>query len=179
MPPISRLQPVDSSNKNGLIRVNARKAAPMAKTLQDPVRRIKNMLIPHGTLIAVADGRKLELFRNNGDEVNLKLDALATPDLNAHATDSGHHHHSSSANPARHLQEEDAFAAAAVGWLNHQTIDGHIENLIVIAAPRTLGEMRRHYHVTLKNKLLAELSKEMTGQPADKIAHELKTTHAH
>ncbi len=137
------------------------------------------MLIPHGTLIAVADGRTLELYRNHGDDVSLKLDALPAPDLHAHATDSGHHHHSSSANPARHLQDEDAFAASAVDWLNRQSIDGHIENLIVIAAPRTLGEMRRHYHVTLKNTLIAELSKELTGQPPATIEHELKTHHAH
>lgn len=138
------------------------------------------MLIPHGTIIAVADGARLELFRNNGDEVNVKLTPQPTPELAPHGTDSGsHHHHSSAANPSRHTQQEDSFAAAVVGWLNHQTIDGRIEHLIVIAAPRALGEMRRHYHVTLKDKLIAELSKELTGHPVEAIEHELKATHAH
>lgn len=136
------------------------------------------MLIPHGTLIAVADGVRLELFRNNGDEINLKLSPQPAPGLDAHGKDSGGRHRSSTANPDRHLQEEDSFAAAAVGWLNHQAIGGHIENLVVIAAPRALGEMRRHYHVTLKDKLIAELSKELTGQPAAAIERELKTHHA-
>jgi protein required for attachment to host cells len=135
------------------------------------------MLIPHGTLVAVADGTKIELFHNDGDETDLKLSALPKPDIHAHGKDSGGHHRSSTAEHAKHLQEEDAFAAAVVGWLNHQTIGGKIEHLIVIAAPRALGEMRRHYHVTLKNRLLGELAKELTGQPAATIEHELKLLH--
>ena len=137
------------------------------------------MLIPHGTLIAVADGARLELFRNNGDEINLKLTPQPAPDLDVHGKASGGRHRSSTANPAKHLQEEDSFAAAAVGWLNHQSIAGKIEHLVVIAAPRTLGEIRLHYHVTLKDKLIAELAKELTGKPAATIEHELKTTHTH
>ncbi len=135
------------------------------------------MLIPHGTLVAVADGIKLELFRNDGDETSLKLSALPTPDLAAHGRDSGGRHHASAAEHGKHLQEEDSHAAAVVAWLNHETIGGRIDHLIVIAAPRALGEMRRHYHVTLKNKLVGELAKELIGQPPAMIEHELKLLH--
>ncbi len=135
------------------------------------------MLIPHGTLVAVADGVKLELFRNDGDETSLKLAALPTPDLSAHGKDSGGRHRSSTAEHAKHLQEEDSHAAAVAGWLNHQTIGGKIDHLIVIAPPRALGELRRHYHVTLKERLVGELTKELTGQPLATIEHELKATH--
>ncbi len=136
------------------------------------------MLIPHATLVAVADGAKLELFRNEGDETHLKLSPLPTPDLSAHGVDSGGRHHSSSADHQAHLQHEDSFAASVVAWLNHQTIGNKIEHLIVIAPPRALGEMRKHYHVTLKNRLIGELHKELTGQPAATIEHELKLTHS-
>jgi len=137
------------------------------------------MLIPHGTLIAVADGRNAELFRNDGDEANVKLSALPKPDVHAHGKDSGGRHRSSTANHAKHLQEEDAFVAAFVGFLNHHTIANRIEHLIVIAAPRALGEMRKHYHVTLKQKLIGELAKELTGATPDKILHELQGLHPH
>jgi protein required for attachment to host cells len=70
--------------------------------------------------------------------------------------------------------EEDAFAAAAADWLNREAIANRIDDLIVIAAPRTLGELRRHYHVTLKERLRAELHKEMTGRTPVEIAEELK-----
>lgn len=136
------------------------------------------MLIPHATLVAVADGKTLELFRNDGDETSLKLSALPAPALDAHSKDSGRRHRKSTANPDHHLLDEDAFAAAAVSFLNHEAIEGRIENLVVIAAPRTLGEMRRHYHTVLKAKLVGELAKELTGKPAATIAHELKLTHA-
>jgi protein required for attachment to host cells len=136
------------------------------------------MLIPHGTLVAVADGKILELFRNVGDQTRLDLSALPPPDLPAHGRDSGSRHRSSTAEHAKHLQEEDSHAAAVVAWLNHEAIDGRIGGLVVVAPPRTLGEMRRHYHSTLKAKLVGELAKELTGKPAATIAHELKLTHA-
>lgn len=132
------------------------------------------MLIPHGTLVAVSDGTRLELFRNEGTETSLRLSALPTPKLDAHSKDSGKRHRSSTANPDRHLVEEDSFAASVVGWLNHEAIDGRIEGLIIVAAPRTLGELRRHYHVKLKEKLLGELHKELTGETPEAIAAEIK-----
>jgi protein required for attachment to host cells len=33
----------------------------------------------------------------------------------------------------------------------------------VIAAPRTLGELRKHYHKTLEAKMVGEISKDLTG----------------
>jgi protein required for attachment to host cells len=35
--------------------------------------------------------------------------------------------------------------------------------LVVIAAPRALGEMRKHYHKALTAKLLGEIAKDLTG----------------
>jgi protein required for attachment to host cells len=158
--------------------VKARSKPPAEKRLRECARR-RRMLIPHGTLIAVADGTKAELFRNDGDEANVKLSALPKPDVHAHGRDSGGRHRSSTANHAKHLQEEDAFAAAFVAFLNHETIANKVEHLIVIAAPRALGEMRRHYHVTLKSKLIGELAKELTAKSPETIVHELKLAHPH
>ena len=47
--------------------------------------------------------------------------------------------------------------------LNKRVLDGKIEALIVIAAPRTLGELRRHYHKALAAVLVGEIAKELTG----------------
>jgi protein required for attachment to host cells len=132
------------------------------------------MLIPHGTLVAVTDGKRLELLRNAGTETDPALSALPTPTLDVHSMAGGVHHRRSPANPDHHLLEEDAFAAAAADWLNREAIANRIDDLIVIAAPRTLGELRRHYHVTLKERLRAELHKEMTGRTPVEIAEELK-----
>lgn len=40
---------------------------------------------------------------------------------------------------------------------------GKFDNLIVIAAPRTLGELRKHYHKALSAKLLGEIAKDLTS----------------
>ncbi len=123
------------------------------------------MLIPHGTLVAVADGANLKLYRNTGEETHPKLILLPTPKLEGHSKDSGKRHRSSAANPDDQLIEEDSFIAAVADWLNHQAIEGKIDHLVVVAAPRALGELRRHYHKTLADKILAELDKDLIDRP--------------
>ena len=46
---------------------------------------------------------------------------------------------------------------------------GEIEEVLVIADPKTLGEMRQHYHTELRRKLAGEIDKTLTGLPIDKI----------
>lgn len=128
------------------------------------------MLLPHGAVIALVDGQKFEIYRNAGNEAAPELTAMDAPRL-----DSGNHsgagHHSSAGNHADSLVNEDAHAAAAVAWLNEQVLGHKIEGLVVIAAPRTLGEMRRHYHKQTERALLKELAKDLNGrQPAEILA---------
>ena len=52
---------------------------------------------------------------------------------------------------------------------------GGIEQLVVIAAPRSLGELRKHYHKTLEAKLTGEIAKDLTGHS---IADIEKAVHA-
>ena len=44
---------------------------------------------------------------------------------------------------------------------------------MIIAAPRTLGELRKHYHKALTALLRHELPKDLTGHSADEIAKAL------
>lgn len=67
-------------------------------------------------------------------------------------------------NPDHGQQREDGFAAATVAWLNEQALAGKIDQILIIAAPKTLGEMHRpHYHKALEGKLVGELAKDLTG----------------
>lgn len=45
--------------------------------------------------------------------------------------------------------------------LNKAVLESNIDGLVVIAAPRALGEM--HYHKALSAKLLGEIAKDLTG----------------
>lgn len=128
------------------------------------------MLLPHGTVIALIDGRNFELYRNTGDEAGPELEALPSPKLDA-SNHSGGSHKSSTGNHADSLVDEDAHAAAAAGWLNGEVLSHRLKDLVVIAPPRTLGEVRKHYHKLTEQALRKELHKDLIGkQPADIVA---------
>jgi len=122
------------------------------------------MMLPKGTTVAVADGEKLNLFSNTGDEASLKLSPAAHSHVDADAKGSGSRTNSSG-NPDQSQSNEDDFSSGIVEMLNKQVLEGGIHGLVVIAAPRALGEMRKHYHKALTEKLLGEIAKDLTGHP--------------
>lgn len=134
------------------------------------------MLLAHGAVIALIDGRNFELYRNAGDEAEPQLAALPAPRLDSH-NHSGGSHHSSAGNHADSLVGEDAHAIAAVNWLNAQVLDHKIESLTIIAAPRTLGELRKHYHKQTASVLRRELAKDLIGRKPDAILAALREGH--
>lgn len=133
------------------------------------------MRIPHQALVAVADGRKLLLLRNQGDAEypDLKVDHAeerANPADRDQKTDA----------PGRasggvggrqdtmdevdfHEQEERRFAADIADKLQERALANDFESLIIVAPARTLGEMRRHYHKSVSERLMFELDKDLTG----------------
>lgn len=121
------------------------------------------MKIPKGATIAVADGELINLFRNGGDESAPKLTSLTHAAISTENMGSGGRHQSSSANPSDSQQDEDSFAAGVAEMLNKRVLSGEIVSLIIVAAPRTLGELRKHYHKTLSAVLVGEVSKDLTG----------------
>ena len=131
------------------------------------------MLLPHGAVVAVVDGEKLELYRNIGNEAAAELSRMDAPKLDEHNKGSGARHITSSANPG-HLLGEDAHAAAVVGWLNQGATKGEIKHLVVVAPPRTLGEMRRHYDKQLEATLVGEVHKELIGRAGSDVLEALQ-----
>jgi len=121
------------------------------------------MKIPKGATIAVADGEVLNLFRNAGEESAPKLTPLPDATISTENKGSGGRHQSSSANPSDSQQDEDSFAAGIADMLNKRVLDGKIDDLIIVAAPRTLGELRKHYHKSLSAILVGEIPKDLTG----------------
>ena len=127
------------------------------------------MMLRHNTVVALVDGESVALFRNTGDEVRIELSPLAPPALRLNGHGSGGRHRSSTANPDNRLQEEDGHAAAVAQWLNREAAVNGITELVVIAAARTLGELRLHYDLHLRTRLTGEISKELVGHAASEI----------
>jgi protein required for attachment to host cells len=120
------------------------------------------MMLPKGTTVAVADGEKLNLFRNAGDEAVLRLEPATHSDLDTGSQGSGSRRNSSG-NPDASQSREDDFSIGIVDMLNKRVLDGNIDGLVMIAPPRALGEMRKHYHKALVGKLIGEIAKDLTG----------------
>jgi protein required for attachment to host cells len=134
------------------------------------------MLLPHGAVIALIDGHNFELYRNAGNEAEPELAALPTPELDAH-NHSGGSHRSSTGNHADSLVAEDAHAIAAVTWLNGQVLSHKLTDLVVVAPPRTLGELRKHYHKLTERALRKEVNKDLVGKSPETILAALREPH--
>ncbi len=144
------------------------------------------MHLPHNSVVLVADGRKMLFLRNEGDTefpnlVVEKAQEQANPATRDQATDSAGRASSpqggvqSSVEPTDfHQIEEDRFAADAADFLKTGALKNDYDSLIVIAPPKTLGELRKHYHKEVSSRLKGELDKDLTGHPIKDIEKALK-----
>jgi len=131
--------------------------------------------IPNEALVLVADGRKMLFLRNKGDGalIDLRVEShreQENPAIRDQATDAPGRSISSvgsarsSMEPTDfHQLQEDRFAAEAAELLRKRALSNDFEQLIIVAPPRTLGELRKHYHKTVEARLIAEIDKDLTG----------------
>jgi protein required for attachment to host cells len=169
------------------------------------------MRVPHNTLVAVADGRKLLFLRNEGDATypvlrKVAVEVKPNPKDSDQKTDLAGQSSSTRSGPGApaiaqngsmhargqgaqfatgggtmgeadyHQLEEDRFAAEAADMLKRRAMNGDFESLIVVAPPRTLGELRKHYHKEVSDRLTAELAKDLVNHPLDEIERILDAT---
>ena len=139
------------------------------------------MLLPHGTVFAIVDGEKFELFRNSGTEAHPSLEPIPVPTLDStnHSATTRDHDKVSRLGfgaPKDRLDkmEERAHAIAVAEWLNHEVLQHRIESLVIIADPRSLGEMRKRYHKELQKILLGDVDATMTGATPEAIVEKLR-----
>jgi protein required for attachment to host cells len=123
-------------------------------------------------MVAVVDGEKLALFKNTG-HADVDLTPEPAPEIGNRPFGSAGHS-SSQGNPDADARGEDGFALGVAETLNHWALADRFEALLVIAAPRTLGELRKHWHKTLSAKLVGEIPKDLTGHSPDQIASAIR-----
>ena len=129
------------------------------------------MELPHQTHVAVIDGENFMLFRNAGNSAEPRLEDGRQVKVDGENKSAGVRHQDDAGQRlGRTDLDELAHAAAAAEWLNKEVLENRIAKLFVIADPKSLGEMRRHYHTKLEDILIGELGKAVTGEPADRIA---------
>lgn len=135
------------------------------------------MRCPHNAHVAIADGERFLIMKNTGQPLDPKLEMVEEPDLSATNFSAGvrHQDHIGQRLGSTDLNEL-AHGAAAAEWLNAKAIAGAIKDVLVIADPKTLGEMRHHYHSELEKRLVGEIDKTVTGETAEKIAQIIATS---
>ncbi|MFC0241121.1 host attachment family protein [Rhodopseudomonas telluris] len=125
-------------------------------------------LIPHNTLVVVADGRGALLLRNNGKpaQVTLRQERKLEPvDLDNDGP--------SGSRPEEQSQsqtDEATFAKQLSNTINKMKLDGEFDQLVLVADPQTLGQMRPILHKTVEASLIRSLAKDLTNHPLEQIA---------
>lgn len=145
------------------------------------------MQVPHNAFVLVADGRKMLFFRNEGDadyptlkvetaqehpnprDGDQKTDTAGRSASTNAGTTTGGGSGSSMGEADYHQQEEDRFAAETADMLKRRAMAHDFEKLIIVAPPKTLGELRKHYHKEVESRLAGELAKDLTNHPVDQI----------
>lgn len=142
------------------------------------------MLIPHGAHVMVVDGAKMTLFRNSGKDFAPRLDLveerkLQSPrtsrlgtDKPGRATQSMGAERSAYETTDFHQQDEDEFAVEAAACLG-KLLQAESNRAILVAAPRTLGVMRKHLQTDIRRRLIAEIDKDYAGRSAAEISEML------
>ena len=139
------------------------------------------MQLSHNSFVVIADGKKMLFLRNEGDAEFPKLELERKREQDNPATrdqktaeagrafpSSGPGHHAYSETDFHQL-EEDRFAAETAELLKKRALRNDFDSLIVVAPPRTLGELRKHYHKEVQKRLTGEIPKDLTGHPVPEI----------
>ncbi len=144
------------------------------------------MQLPNKSVVLVADGRKSLFFRNEGDG---EFPNLAIEDKAEQINPAHHEQASDTAGMSMktmdgrggsmeevdfHQQEEDRFAAAIAEELKARALANEFEALVIVAPPKTLGELRKHYHSEVERRIVGEVPKDLVNLPVPEIEKALQ-----
>jgi protein required for attachment to host cells len=132
------------------------------------------MKIPHKAHVALIDGQRFVLMRNAGQPFEPKLEFVSDLDLELTNFSAGVRHQ----DPAGQRNgstdiDELAHGAAAADWLNQRAAEGQIDELVIAAEPKILGELRKHVKPQLEAKIVGELPKNLTSASTPEIERAL------
>lgn len=127
--------------------------------------------LPAGTLVVVADGAKARMFRNVGDGDALELrqhDMLEADDIPLQGP--------SGVAPNQQTpqkNDERTFAKHLAHKLNDGALKQEYAQLVLVADPQTLGEIRPQLHKEVQDRLIGEVAKTLTNAPLEDIERAL------
>ncbi|MBW0145106.1 host attachment family protein [Sphingomicrobium clamense] len=139
------------------------------------------MGIANKTLVMVTDGRRLLFLRNEGDREHMNLvvekaterddapDRELSTDEPGSVFSSGSTARSSYEETDFHQLEENRWVHDAADKVNGRALSNDFDELVIIAPPKALGELRKKLHKETEKRTILEIDKEMTNQPVKEI----------
>ncbi|HEY9040136.1 MAG TPA: host attachment family protein [Roseovarius sp.] len=133
------------------------------------------MKLKTDTWVVVANGNKFLILENKGwpDHLDLRVlkhDVIDVPQTQELARDrAGRQQQRFSPGNAgfkqadQHEARETAFAKDLITKLNERATQKRFDDIVIIADPETLGEMRPAYGAHLKDRLVGEIAKDLTN----------------
>lgn len=123
--------------------------------------------IPSGAWIVVADGTGARLFHNvgKGATVSLKQQELLEPEELLDDGPSGKRPHEQTAQAT----DEATFAKQLAHRLNAAALKHEYADLVLMADPQTLGQLRPQLHSETTQRIIKEIAKTFTNAPLKDI----------
>lgn len=137
--------------------------------------------LKHGIWVVVADGEKALFLRNEGDATYPNLEVVREvreenpptreqgSDRPGRFNDGPFAHRSAVADTDWHRVEKERFADEIADRLYKLAHRGDFDEVVLVAPPLVLGEMRQKLHKEVVDKLAGELPKTLTNHPLPEI----------
>jgi protein required for attachment to host cells len=145
-----------------------------------------DLKIPHNALVFVGDGRRALFLRNHGDTKfpNLRAERVfvdENPPSHEQGTERPGRVSKGSRTGGRsaveptdwHELEEHHFVRTVAVAMEGLIRASKVKELIVVAPPRTLAELRLAFHPDVKSCIVAEINKDLTKHPIFEIEKHL------
>ncbi len=139
------------------------------------------------TWVLIADGEKALFLRNLTDaqDPNLEVirkdeqenpsDAEQSANRPGRMQDTGVQQRSAMDDTDWHELAKERFADDLADHLYKLAHKGKFDSLVVVAPAKILGELRQQFHKEVSSRVVAEIDKDFTNHPIDKIEALLKS----
>ena len=137
--------------------------------------------IPHEAWVLIADGEKALFLKNITDEEYPNLEVVRKEeqdnpkDIDQSANrpgrmqDTGVQQRSAMDDTDWHELAKERFADDLADLLYKQAHKHRFDKIVLVAAPKILGELRKTIHKEVADKVIAEVPKTLTNHPLDQI----------
>ena len=147
---------------------------------------MSNVKLKHGTWVLVADGEKALFLKNRGDALHTDLDVVREvreenpptrdqgTDRPGRFNDGPSAHRSAVGETDWHRVAKERFADEIAERLYKMAHRGDFEEIVLVAPPTVLGELRKKLHKEVSDRITAEVTKTLTNHAIANIEGILK-----